>query len=97
MVVSMDMEFNRFVFRHNDKLFQLWYPDMMNSIFGKKIISECYGSIHKYLRSLAAPLYAPKNLKEAFVSEMESIITESLRTWAANPNIEVKEAITDVS
>jgi len=69
----------------------------MNSIFGKKIISECYGSIHKYLRSLAAPLYAPKNLREVFVSEMESIITESLRTWAANPNIEVKEAITDVS
>ncbi|RLN35131.1 hypothetical protein C2845_PM03G23030 [Panicum miliaceum] len=95
VVVSMDMEYNRFVFRHNDKLFQLWYLDKMNSIFGKKIISECYGSNHKYFRNLAAPLYAPKNLKEGFVSEMESIITESLRTWAANPNIEVKEAMTD--
>ncbi|KAG2632498.1 hypothetical protein PVAP13_2NG110700 [Panicum virgatum] len=96
VVVSMDMEFNRFMFRHNDKLFQLWYPDTINSIFGKKSISACYGSIHKYFRSFAAPLYAPKNLKEAFVSEMESIITESLRTWAANPNIEVKEAMTDM-
>ncbi|RLM85399.1 hypothetical protein C2845_PM04G05950 [Panicum miliaceum] len=93
VVVSMDMEFNRFVFRNNDKL---WYPDAMNSIFGKKIISECYGSIHKYIRSLGVPLYAPKNLKEAFLSEMESIITESLRTWAANPNMEVKEAMTNM-
>ncbi|PUZ68962.1 hypothetical protein GQ55_2G070600 [Panicum hallii var. hallii] len=96
VVVSMDMEFNRFVFRNNDKLFQTWYPDAMTSIFGKKTISECYGSIHKYIRSLGAPLYAPKNLKEAFLSEMESIITESLRTWAANPTIEVKEAMTNM-
>jgi hypothetical protein len=97
VVVSMDMEFNRFVFRNNDKLFQLWYPDSMNSMFGKKSIAEGYGSVHKYLRSFAAPPYAPRNLGEAFVSEMERIITESVKAWGTKPDIEVKEAITDVS
>ncbi|OEL33837.1 Cytochrome P450 87A3 [Dichanthelium oligosanthes] len=96
VVVSMDMEFNRFVFRNNDKLFQLWYPDTMNSLFGKKTVAEGYGSVHRFVRSFAAPAYAPKNLKEALVSAMESIITESLRTWATKPNIEVKEAMTEM-
>jgi hypothetical protein len=93
----MDMEFNRFVFRQNDNLFQLWYPETMMSILGKKTTATGIGQIHKHMRSILAPLYAPKNLKEAFISEMEGIVAESLRLWATKPSIDVKEALTDVS
>ena len=97
VVVSMDMEFNRFVFRQNDKLFQSWYPETAMTIFGKNSMATGCGQIHKHMRSILAPLYAPKNLKEAFVSEMERIIAESIRLWATKPSINVKEALTDVS
>ncbi|WVZ62585.1 hypothetical protein U9M48_012320, partial [Paspalum notatum var. saurae] len=96
VVVSMDMDFNRFVFRQNDKLFQFWYPETMMKIFGKKTLSKGHGLIHKYIRSILSPLYAPKNLEEAFLSEIEGIIADSLRTWATKPSIDVKQALTDI-
>ncbi|CAN6360673.1 unnamed protein product [Urochloa humidicola] len=95
VVISMDMEINRFIFRQ-DKLFQLWYPDAANSIIGKKTITSCYGSVHKYMRSIAAPYFAPRNLKEEFISEIESVITDSLGRWATKPSIEVNEAVMDM-
>ncbi|CAD6220463.1 unnamed protein product [Miscanthus lutarioriparius] len=95
MVVSMDMEFNRFVFRQNDKLFQSWYPETAMTTFGKKTMATGCGQIHKHMRTILAPLYAPKNLEEAFISEMERIIAESIRLWATKPSINVKEALTD--
>ncbi|TVU06549.1 hypothetical protein EJB05_49770, partial [Eragrostis curvula] len=96
VVVSMDMEVNNFIFREDDKLFQLWYPDTMNSIFGKKTVAAGYGPIHKYVRSIAGPIFAPTNLKETFIYETERIMAESLREWATKPSIEVKEAVTNM-
>ncbi|WVZ50845.1 hypothetical protein U9M48_002059 [Paspalum notatum var. saurae] len=92
MVVSMDMEVNHLVLGHEEKLFKSLYPDTMKNVFGKKTL-ENLGSVHKYLRSLGVPFFAPKNLKEAFISEMEKTITESLRVWATNPSIEIKQSV----
>ncbi|XP_072146404.1 cytochrome P450 87A3-like [Setaria viridis] len=88
----MDTEVNRFIFRHEDKLFRTWYPNTLKSIFGKKTMRDVE-SIHKYVRSIGGPVFAPKNLKEAFIFEMEKTITESLRRWATNPSIEVKQSL----
>nr|TKW01374.1 hypothetical protein SEVIR_8G175800v2 [Setaria viridis] len=92
VIVSMDTEVNRFIFRHEDKLFRTWYPNTLKSIFGKKTMRDVE-SIHKYVRSIGGPVFAPKNLKEAFIFEMEKTITESLRRWATNPSIEVKQSL----
>lgn len=96
VVVSMDIEVNRFILQHQDKLFKSWYPDTMENIFGDKAMKNL-GSIHKYVRSIGVPFFAPKNLKEAFIFEMGENIKESLRAWATNPSIELKQSLRNVS
>lgn len=96
VVVSMDMEVNRFILQHHDKLFKSWYPDTMENIFGDKNLKNL-GSIHKYVRSIRVPFFAPKNLKEAFIFEMGENIKESLKAWATNPSIELKQSLRNVS
>ncbi|KAL6843456.1 hypothetical protein ACP4OV_026778 [Aristida adscensionis] len=96
VVVSMDMKVNHFIFRHEEKLFQFWYPDSINSLFGKKSIAILSGSIHKYFRSITALHFSPNYLKEVFIIDMESVVTETLRKWATKCSIEVKESITNM-
>ncbi|KAL6639633.1 hypothetical protein ACP70R_023363 [Stipagrostis hirtigluma subsp. patula] len=96
VVFCMDPEVNSYIFRQEDKQFRSWYPESLNRIVGKKTFALAYGSIHKYARGMAAPLYAPKHLKEELMIEMDSIIKESLRTWASEPSIEVKEAVNNM-
>ncbi|KAL6897297.1 hypothetical protein ACP4OV_006993 [Aristida adscensionis] len=96
VVFCMDPEVSRFIFQQEDKLFRSWYPETLNRIVGKKTFSIAYGDVHKHARAMAAPIYAPKHLKEAFIVEIESIITDSLRTWADEPSIELKEAVNNM-
>ncbi|KAL6654086.1 hypothetical protein ACP70R_007551 [Stipagrostis hirtigluma subsp. patula] len=69
MVISMDQELNRFIFQQENKLFQSWYPEATNSIFGKRSIATCIGTIHKFIRSFASKLFGVENLKEVLIRE----------------------------
>jgi hypothetical protein len=97
VVVSLDAEVNRFIFQQEGKLFRSWYPDTSNSIFGKESINSYDGILHRYVRGLAARDFGLNNLKGPFLTEMADVVATSLQAWAAQPSIEVKEAISNVS
>ncbi|KAL6608068.1 hypothetical protein ACP70R_041131 [Stipagrostis hirtigluma subsp. patula] len=96
VVVSMDAELNRFIFQQEGKLFRSWYPDTSNSIFGKESISSYDGTLHRYVRSLATRNFGLENLKGNFLAEMGGAVAGSLRAWAAQPSVEVREAISNM-
>ncbi|CAD6210495.1 unnamed protein product [Miscanthus lutarioriparius] len=96
VVVSLDAELNRFIFQQEGKLFRSWYPDTSNSIFGKESINSYDGILHRYVRSLAARDFGLNNLKGAFLTEMADVVASSLQAWAAQPSIEIKEAISNM-
>jgi hypothetical protein len=96
VVVSLDAELNWFIFQQEGKLFRSWFPDTTNSIFGKESVNSFDGILHRYVRSLAARDFGLNNLKGAFLTEMADVVASSLQAWAAQPSIEVKEAISNV-
>ncbi|CAL5034930.1 unnamed protein product [Urochloa decumbens] len=96
VVVSMDPELNRFIFQQEGKLFRSWYPDTSNSIFGKESICSYDGTLHRYVRGLAARKFGHEILKGDFLAELSGTIASSLQAWAAEPSIEVKEGISNM-
>ena len=97
LIVSLDPEFNRFIFQQEGKLFRIWYPDAGISIIGKKSIITFTGAAHKFIRSFTSKLFGLENLKEALIQELEDTMEQGFATWAAKPSIEVNDAISDVS
>ncbi|CAL5017687.1 unnamed protein product [Urochloa decumbens] len=96
VVVSMDPELNRFIFQQEGKLFRSWYPDTSNSIFGKDSICSYDGTLHRYVRGLAARQFGLESLKGDFLAELSGTIASSLQAWAAEPSIEVKDGISNM-
>lgn len=97
VVVSMDAEVNRFIFQQEGKLFRSWYPDTTNNIFGRESIASYDGTIHKYTRSFASRLFGLESLRDVLLAEMDRNVTQSFAAWAAEPCIEVKDAVANVS
>uniref|UniRef100_A0ACD5ZDF8 Uncharacterized protein n=1 Tax=Avena sativa TaxID=4498 RepID=A0ACD5ZDF8_AVESA len=93
VVVSMDAEVNRFIFQQEGKLFRSWYPQTTNRIFGKESVASTDGSIHRYIRTLVSRLFGHDNLKDVLFAEMESNVRQSLDAWAAEPSVEVMDAV----
>uniref|UniRef100_A0A0D9XR05 Cytochrome P450 n=1 Tax=Leersia perrieri TaxID=77586 RepID=A0A0D9XR05_9ORYZ len=96
LVVSLDPDMNRFIFQQEGKLFQSWYPETTNAIFGKKSITTNSGAVHKFVRSFASKLFGTTNLKESLLPELETTMRENLITWAREPSIEVKDGISNM-
>jgi hypothetical protein len=92
LVVSLDPEFNRFIFQQEGKLFRSWYPETANNIFGKKSIT-----VHKFMRSFSSKLFGAESLKEVLIGELEDAMRQGFASWAARPSIEVKDSVADVS
>jgi hypothetical protein len=97
VVVSMDAEVNRFIFQQEGKLFRSWYPDTTNNIFGRDSIASYDGSIHKYVRSFASRLFGLDSLRDVLLAEMDQNVSQSLAEWATQPDIDVKNAVANVS
>ncbi|CAD6257935.1 unnamed protein product [Miscanthus lutarioriparius] len=93
MVVSLDPEFNRFIFQQEGKLFRLWYPQTTNTIFGKKSMTTFTGPVHKFFRSFASNFFGHEVLKESLIRELEDAMKQGFAAWAAKPSVEVKDAI----
>ncbi|WVZ94647.1 LOW QUALITY PROTEIN: hypothetical protein U9M48_040514, partial [Paspalum notatum var. saurae] len=88
--------FNRFIFQQEGKLFRSWYPETANRIFGKKSLTTYSGTVHKFTRSFTSKLFGPENLKETLIGELEVSMKQSFAAWAAEPSIEVKDAVADM-
>uniref|UniRef100_A0A0D9W8D4 Cytochrome P450 n=1 Tax=Leersia perrieri TaxID=77586 RepID=A0A0D9W8D4_9ORYZ len=96
VVISLDPEVNRFIFQQEGKLFQSWYPETAINIFGKKSLTTYNGTIHKFIRSIAAKLFGLENLKESLLPELEHSMRESFASWTRKPSIEVKDGVSDM-
>lgn len=97
VIVSLDPDVNRFIFQQEGKLFQSWYPEASNNIFGKKNFVKYNLNIHKFIRNFASKLFGVENLREVLLGDLEDAITQGLAAWAAQPSVEVKDGIADVS
>ncbi|KAL6868167.1 hypothetical protein ACP4OV_015012 [Aristida adscensionis] len=95
-VVSMDPEFNRFVFQQEGRLFRQWLPETGNKIFGKKSVTTQSGATHKFLRSTASKILGHENLKEVLIRELEDAMNQGFEAWAAKPSVEVKDGVADM-
>ncbi|PAN35694.1 hypothetical protein PAHAL_6G227500 [Panicum hallii] len=96
LVVSLDPEFNRFIFQQEGKLFRSWYPETANNIFGKKSITTYSGTVHKFMRSFSSKLFGAESLKEVLIGELEDAMRQGFASWAARPSIEVKDSVADM-
>ncbi|CAO2188471.1 unnamed protein product [Urochloa humidicola] len=96
VVVSLDLDLDRFIFQQEGKLFQSWYPEAANNIFGKKSVAKYNVTIHKFIRNFASKLFGIENLKEVLLGELEDAIRQGFAAWAAKPSIEVKDGVADM-
>lgn len=97
VIISLDPEVNRFIFQQEGKLFQSWYPETAINIFGKKSLTTYNGTIHKFIRGVAAKLFGLENLKESLLPVLENSMRESFASWTGKPSVEVQDGVSDVS
>ncbi|KAL5207845.1 hypothetical protein ABZP36_032280 [Zizania latifolia] len=93
VVVSADPELNYYVFQHEGKLFESWYPDTFTEIFGRDNVGSLHGFMYKYLKSLVLRLYGQENLRAVLLAETDRACRDSLASWAAQPSVELKDSI----
>uniref|UniRef100_A0A0E0DHE0 Cytochrome P450 n=1 Tax=Oryza meridionalis TaxID=40149 RepID=A0A0E0DHE0_9ORYZ len=96
VIISLDPEVNRFIFQQEGKLFQSWYPETAINIFGKKSLTTYNGTIHKFIRGVAAKLFGLENLKESLLPELENSMRESFASWTGKPSVEVQDGVSDM-
>jgi hypothetical protein len=71
LIMSLDPEFNQFIFQQEGKLFRIWYPEMANNIFGEKSLTAFSDTVHKFIRSFASKLLSTENLRQVLNRELE--------------------------
>ncbi|KAL9322045.1 hypothetical protein ACSQ67_010098 [Phaseolus vulgaris] len=68
-VVSTDQKFSNLIFQQEGEMFQSWYPDTLNKIFGRQNLSSLHGSVFKYVKNMVLHMFGPEGLKR-MLSEM---------------------------
>jgi hypothetical protein len=63
LIMSLDPEFNRFIFQQEGKLCTIWYPETANNIFCEKSLTAFSDTIHKFIQSFASKLLSTENLR----------------------------------
>uniref|UniRef100_A0A0D9VXV3 Cytochrome P450 n=1 Tax=Leersia perrieri TaxID=77586 RepID=A0A0D9VXV3_9ORYZ len=96
LIVSLDPDVNNFVFQHEGKLFQMWYPDSAMKIIGADSIVTTLGSLYKHIRNLVLRFFGLENLREALLHEVQKTAQASLLSWLNQPSIEFKEAVSSM-
>ncbi|KAL6004532.1 hypothetical protein ACLOJK_005087 [Asimina triloba] len=91
VIVSTDPEINHVVFQQEGRLFQSWYPDTFNEIFGRQNVGSLHGFMYKYLKSLVLNLFGPENLKEKLLPQVEQTAHKNLLSWSQQPSIDLKD------
>ncbi|KAF5469096.1 hypothetical protein F2P56_013192 [Juglans regia] len=92
VVVSADPEFNHFILQQEGKLVESWYLDLFAKVFKQGENRPDGAYIHKYMRNLALGHFGAESLRTKLLSQLEELVTDTLRTWSSQESIEVKRA-----
>ncbi|KAI3898236.1 hypothetical protein MKX03_029607 [Papaver bracteatum] len=90
VVVSLDPDFNHFIFEQERKTVQLWYMDSLWDVFGKSIESSDDPYILKYFRNCLLNQFGHETIKEKLLPKIEDMANRYLRTWSAQSSVDVK-------
>ncbi|KAI3930098.1 hypothetical protein MKX01_020499 [Papaver californicum] len=96
MVVSLDPDFNHFIFQQEQKTVRLWYSDSFSAIFGDCINNQTDVQILKYFRNSLVSQFGTKPLKENLFPKLEGVSKQYLQTWSTQPSVELKASITSM-
>lgn len=94
IVVSIDPEFNHYIYKQEGELVELWYLDSFSKLFameGENKITAI-GVFHKYLRSIILNHCGADPLKEKLLPQIEEFANKTLQTWSSHPLVEMKHA-----
>ncbi|KAI3966706.1 hypothetical protein MKW92_005678, partial [Papaver armeniacum] len=94
MVVSLDSDFNHFIFQQEHKIVRLWYSDSFSAIFGDVIHTQNDAKILKYFRTSLLSQFGTRGLKENLFPKLEVVANQYLRTWSDQPSVELKASVT---
>ncbi|KAI3960570.1 hypothetical protein MKX01_003744 [Papaver californicum] len=85
MVVSLDPDFNHFIFQQESKTVRLWYLDSFSAIF------------RDYFTNSLVNQFDTKGLRENLFPKLEVVANQYLRTWSTQPSVELKASVTRLS
>ncbi|KAI3892842.1 hypothetical protein MKW92_036919 [Papaver armeniacum] len=94
VVVSLDPDFNHFIFEQERKTVQLWYMDSLWDVFGKSIESSDDPYILKYFRNCLLNQFGHETIKEKLLPKIEDMANRYLLTWSTQSSVDVKTLIT---
>lgn len=92
MVISVDPEFNNYVFAEEGRTVELYYMDTFSNIFKHEGESRtnAHGSLHKYIRGIFLTHFGAQSLKNKLIPLIEQFVDTNLRAWSNQSSIEVK-------
>ncbi|KAI3843081.1 hypothetical protein MKX03_018336 [Papaver bracteatum] len=94
VVVSLDPNFNHFIFQQEGKTVKLWYMDSFWDIFGKSIDATEDPAVIKYFRNCLLSQFGTESIKEKLLPKIEVTAEIYLRSWSTQPSVEVETSIT---
>ncbi|GAB4838637.1 hypothetical protein Ancab_028182 [Ancistrocladus abbreviatus] len=98
VIVSVDPDFNRYIFQQEGKLVEIWYMDSISKLFahdGEARTNQA-GYVHKYIRNVTLNHFGLESLREKLLPLMEDSIDRTLSAWCAEESIEVKKEVLSV-
>ncbi|KAI3914534.1 hypothetical protein MKW92_038721 [Papaver armeniacum] len=96
MVVSLDPEFNHFIFQQERKTVQLWYMDSFSAIFGDAFHASTDVQVLKYFRNSLLNQFGIETIKENLLPKLEVMANKYVESWSKQPEIELKASLTSM-
>ncbi|KAI3916459.1 hypothetical protein MKW92_005916 [Papaver armeniacum] len=96
VVVSLDPEFNHFIFQQERKTVQLWYMDSFSAIFGDAFHASTDVQVLKYFRNSLLNQFGIETIKENLLPKLEVMANKYVESWSKQPEIELKASLTSM-
>ena len=90
--MSLDPEFSARVLQQEERAFQIWYPSSFMRILGADSVITALGPLHRHIRALMLRLFGPESLRLALLRDVQRRARAELRSWLAQPDVEVRTA-----
>ena len=99
VIISVDPEFNSFLFQQEGRLVELWYLDTFSKIFSQEGESRttAVGVVHKYVRSIFLNHFGVGSLKEKLIPQLEQVVNKALSSWSTQDSVDIKRVASAVS
>jgi len=72
-------------------MFQSWYPDTLNKIFGRQSLGSLHGFVFKHVKNMVLNMFGPEGLKR-MLSELEQKVCITLQQWSCQDTVELRDA-----